>query len=132
MLNLVLNARDAMPDGGPIEVRLAAVRLTSHPSYTGRFVMLGVSDRGAGMDEATRRRVFEPFFTTKPQGTGLGLPIVRRVADRAGGLVRVESTPGEGTTFRVFLPRIGAGTGGTVDFAIPPELRPEDPGRGGT
>jgi two-component system, cell cycle sensor histidine kinase and response regulator CckA len=122
LLNLVVNAAEAMPDGGPVDVRLVPVNLTGHPAYTGQFVLLEVSDRGAGMDDATRRRVFEPYFTTKPTGTGLGLAVVRQVADRAGGLVRVESAPG-GSTFRVFFPRVGTGvrTGGTQEFRLPPE-----------
>jgi two-component system cell cycle sensor histidine kinase/response regulator CckA len=122
LLNLVVNAREAMPEGGPIEISFAPVKLTGNPSYTGRFVLLEVSDRGVGMDEATRRRAFEPFFSTKAKGTGLGLAIVRHVADRAGGLVRVESAPAQGTTFRVLFPRIGASSGGTRVFALPPEL----------
>jgi two-component system, cell cycle sensor histidine kinase and response regulator CckA len=120
LLNLVVNARDAMPEGGPIEVRALPVKLTGHPSYTGRFVLIEVSDCGAGMDEATRRRIFEPFFTTKRKGTGLGLAIVHRVVERAGGVIRVESTVGQGTTFRVFLPRIGASRSGTAEYPLPP------------
>jgi signal transduction histidine kinase len=100
--------------------------LSGDPSYSGRFVLLEVSDRGVGMDETTRRRLFEPFFTTKSKGTGLGLPNVRRVVDRAGGLIRVESGPGQGTTFRVFFPRIGASTGGTAEIVLPPEMRDAD------
>jgi two-component system, cell cycle sensor histidine kinase and response regulator CckA len=123
LLNLVLNARDAMPDGGPIDVRLAPVELEGNASYTGRFVLLEVADHGTGIDDATRRRIFEPYFTTKHKGTGLGLAIVRQVVDRAGGLIRVESQPNAGTQFRIFLPRIGANTGQTKVFSIPPELR---------
>ena len=126
LLNLVVNAREAMPDGGPIDIGLSPVKLSGDPSYSGRFVLLEVSDRGGGMDETTRRRLFEPFFTTKSKGTGLGLPNVRRVVDRAGGLVRVESAPGQGTTFRVFFPRIGASTGGTAEIVLPPEMRDGD------
>ena len=120
LLNLVVNARDSMPEGGDIEIDLSPVKLTD-PNYSGRFVLLEVTDHGAGMDEQSQRRMFEPFFTTKANGTGLGLAIVRQVIERAGGLIRVESTPGRGTTFRVFFPRIGAGTGGTSIFTLPPE-----------
>ena len=118
LLNLVINARDAMPDGGPIEIRLTPVKLADQPGYHGRFVLLDVADSGVGIDAATRKRVFEPFFTTKATGTGLGLAIVRQVADRAGGLIRVESEPGRGTTFRVFFPRVGASTGTTATHAV--------------
>lgn len=76
------------------------------------------------MDEATQRRIFEPFYTTKTKGTGLGLAVVRQIVDRAGGLIRVQSTLGRGTTFQVLLPRIGATTGGTSEYVIPPEIRP--------
>jgi two-component system, cell cycle sensor histidine kinase and response regulator CckA len=116
LLNLVLNARDAMPNGGPISIRLAPVKLTGHPSFQGRFVLLEVVDTGSGMDKDTQRHIFEPFFTTKSKGTGLGLAIVRQVTDRVGGLIRVESEPERGTTFRVFFPRVGASTGGTAMF----------------
>jgi two-component system cell cycle sensor histidine kinase/response regulator CckA len=117
LLNLVLNARDAMPGGGEVTVRVAPVRRAGDP---GRYVMLEVSDRGAGMDDATRGRVWEPFFTTKPQGTGLGLAVVRRVMDRVGGAVQIESEVGRGTTVRAYFPRVGTSTGGTVEM---PALR---------
>lgn len=124
LLNLVVNAAEAGGDG-PVEVRLLPVNLTGHSAFSGPFVLLEVSDRGAGMDDATRRRVFEPYFTTKPGGTGLGMAVVRQVVDRAGGLVRVESAVGRGTTVRVFFPRVSTGTstGGTQEFAVPPELK---------
>ena len=122
LLNLVVNARDAMPEGGRIEIRLTAVRLTGNPSYTGRFVLLEVSDHGAGIDEVTRQRIFEPFFTTKAKGTGLGMAVVRQVVDRAGGLIRIDSAHGQGTNIRVFFPRIGTISGGTTEYALPPEL----------
>ncbi len=126
LFNLALNASEAMPDGGPIRIRLAPVKLTGDPSYAGRFVLLEVSDSGTGIDEATQRRIFEPFFTTKSKGTGLGLPVVRQVVDRVGGLIRVQSEPGQGTTFRVFFPRVGASTGGTGMFPILPSPRDSD------
>ncbi|MBN9524371.1 hybrid sensor histidine kinase/response regulator, partial [bacterium] len=85
--------------------------------------LIEVTDHGVGMDAATRRRVFEPYFTTKQKGTGLGLAVVRQVVERAGGFVRVDSAPARGTTVRVFLPRVGAATGGTVEVPLPPELR---------
>jgi two-component system, cell cycle sensor histidine kinase and response regulator CckA len=122
LLNLVTNARDAMPDGGTIGVRLAPVKLTGNPAFTGRFVLLEVTDTGSGIADAARPHLFEPFFTTKEKGTGLGLAVVRQVAQRAGGLVRVESEPGKGATFRVLLPRVGASTGSTALHEVPPEL----------
>lgn len=124
LLNLVLNAADAMPDGGPIRLRLAPVKLTGDPSYLGRFVLLEVIDRGPGIDADTQRRMFEPFFTTKSKGTGLGLSVVLQVVNRVGGLVRAESAPERGTTFRVFFPRVGTSTGGTATFPILPPTAP--------
>lgn len=117
LLNLVVNSRDALPDGGEIRIRVAPVRVNNSGGPPGLYVMLEVTDRGTGMDEATRRRAFDPFFTTKANGTGVGLAVVRRVADRAGGFARIESEPGRGTAVRVFLPRVGASTGGTTEFA---------------
>jgi signal transduction histidine kinase len=101
LLNLVLNARDAMPAGGTIAIAVAG-------SAQGRHVVLSVSDTGTGMDEATRRRIFEPLFTTKgDRGTGLGVPIVNRIVTEAGGFIEVDSAVGRGTVFRLHLPRIG-------------------------
>ena len=125
LLNLAINVSEAMPDGGPIVIRLALVKLTDDPSYLGRFVLLEVSDTGTGIDEATQRRIFEPFFTTKSKGTGLGLAIVRRVVDRVGGLTRIESAPGRGTTFRVFFPRMAVVAVGHYRAAR--ALRPDHP-----
>jgi signal transduction histidine kinase len=121
LMNLVVNARESMPLGGPIEVRLLPVKLTGTTGPRGRYLLLEVTDHGVGMDEEVRQRAFEPFYTTKRKGSGLGLAIVRQVVERAGGIVRVESKPGVGTTFRLFFPRIGASSGGTQVFAIPPE-----------
>jgi two-component system cell cycle sensor histidine kinase/response regulator CckA len=119
VLNLAINARDSMPSGGAIDISLTAVRVTG--PLAGPYVMLEVVDRGAGMDEATRKRACEAFFTTKSQGTGLGLAIVRRIVDRVGGFLRIDSEVGRGTAIRVFFPRIGAGTGGTAEYPVLPE-----------
>jgi two-component system, cell cycle sensor histidine kinase and response regulator CckA len=110
VLNLVLNARDAMPDGGTIEVSVLEAAVADGAGTPGVYVVLEVADAGVGMDEATRGRIFEPFFTTKPtgRGTGIGLSVVYRVADRCGGFVHVDSEPGRGTRMRVYLPRVAA------------------------
>jgi signal transduction histidine kinase len=120
LANLVTNAREAMPDGGTIKLRLVPVRLSGNGLGSGgRFVLVEVSDKGVGMDEATLSRVFEPYFTTKPKGTGLGLPIVQQIVDRVGGFVRIDSTPGEGTVVRMYFPSILAGKGRRSEPATP-------------
>jgi two-component system, cell cycle sensor histidine kinase and response regulator CckA len=105
VMNLVLNARDAQPQGGTIEVVVAPA--ASDPVGEvppGEWVTIAVRDRGSGMDEATRARVFEPFFTTKPDGTGMGLASVYGTVKQSGGHVTVVSAPGAGSTFTVYLP----------------------------
>jgi signal transduction histidine kinase len=107
LTNLLLNARDAMPNGGELTVNAHRVCVSnSYATSGGGYVELTVTDTGMGMDEATRARAFEPFFTTKPpgKGTGLGLAMVHAIVQRHGGTVLVDSVPGSGTTFRVLMP----------------------------
>ncbi len=112
VLNLITNARDAVHQGGHVTLAVRDVKVEAgEPLATaigaGSWVCLDVADDGAGMDEATRARVFEPFFTTKPGvGTGLGLATVYGIVEQSKGRVLVESAPGAGSRFRVFLPRI--------------------------
>jgi|HubBroStandDraft_1064217.scaffolds.fasta_scaffold00443_17 two-component system cell cycle sensor histidine kinase/response regulator CckA len=119
LLNLVLNARDAMPQGGKIRLSTRAAEFPRtgsceeiEPGKTRRAVSLAVKDSGCGMDTETRGRLFEPFFTTKNpgKGTGLGLATVQRIVSEAGGMIVVESEPGCGTSIEVFLPAIESAT----------------------
>jgi signal transduction histidine kinase/CheY-like chemotaxis protein len=124
IVNLAVNARDAMPAGGTLTIETANVELGTGndgafpDAAPGAYTLIAVSDSGHGMDEATRARVFDPFFTTKDlgKGTGLGLSTVWGIVTQSGGHVAVQSAPGAGTTFRVYLPRID---NATSDLAEP-------------
>jgi Signal transduction histidine kinase len=114
IVNLIVNASDAMPDGGKLTIEMANLHLTE-PRFVrnlslpaGSYVTLAVRDSGTGMDEETQAKIFEPFYTTKgpDRGTGLGLSTVYGIVADSGGAVLVESAPGQGSTFTVFLPSI--------------------------
>jgi two-component system cell cycle sensor histidine kinase/response regulator CckA len=131
VLNLVVNARDAMPRGGKLVIETRNVEKGAGPAAgeQGPAVLLTVRDTGAGMDERTRARIFEPYFTTKgEEGTGLGLSTVYGIVEQSGGVIRVDSRVGEGSTFTIHLPRA---EGRPVGAAAAPRHPPARGKRGG-
>jgi signal transduction histidine kinase len=113
LLHLIVNARDAMPDGGRLTLRTEMVNLgEDHPSpgsIKGPHVRVSVIDTGQGMDGETLGLLFEPFFSTKERGAGLGLATVYGIVSQSGGQVEVESRPGEGSTFAIYVPSLNGG-----------------------
>ena len=113
ILNLAINARDAMPDGGKLAIRSSGLELRRSESGIpdGKYILLAIADTGVGMDEKTLERIFEPFFTTKAigKGTGLGLSMVEGIVRQSGGYITVKSELGKGTEFMIYMPSVRAG-----------------------
>lgn len=133
VLNIALNARDAMPDGGvlsfearTLSLDAAACAETGGALAVGDYLRIGIRDTGSGMSEEVAARVFDPFFTTKPEGNGMGLAGAYGTVQRCGGAIRLESEPGVGTCFWIDLPLCERGPGSDVDVSPQPPARAED------
>jgi len=135
ILNLAVNARDAMPSGGKLTLATSNfhmdenfVRRYPYPVQTGDYVLFTVADNGIGMDAATQARIFEPFFTTKEKGkgTGLGLSMVYGIVKQSGGYIDVASEPGSGATFKIFLPKVDAPVAAPTKTDLPASLRGQE------